>query len=89
MMAKCVCFDGPNFTGNTLELDGDELDLTRVGRAPLGTRDWNDVIQSIQINSGRWQFFRHVQFQGTCWELGEVGHTTGFGHDQISSIHCM
>jgi CPA1 family monovalent cation:H+ antiporter len=89
-MAKCVCYDGPNFTGNKLELDGDERDLTNVGRGFLGGQNWNDVIKSIEINSGRWQFFRHVQFDGTCWELGEGSYNgTGFEPNQVSSIHCM
>jgi Beta/Gamma crystallin len=86
-VAKCVCYDNQ---GNTLELDGDERDLTDVGRAPLGTRDWNDAIVRIDINSGSWQFFRDIKFQGTCWQLSEGSHSPPeFEPHQISSIHCM
>jgi hypothetical protein len=88
-MAKCICYDEDNFSGNTLELDGDERDLTNVGRAPFGTRDWNDVIKSIQINSGTWQFFEHVNFQGRVWELGPGSYRNEFPQNIISSIHCM
>jgi hypothetical protein len=79
-MAKCVCYDRD---GNTLELDGSERDLTNVGRAPLGTRNWNDAIVRIQVNSGQWAFFRHINFEGTRWDQ------SNFEPDQISSILCM
>ncbi|WP_316176362.1 beta/gamma crystallin-related protein [Bradyrhizobium sp. SZCCHNRI1073] len=91
-MAQCILHWDENFTGNALVLNGSISNLSdRSGDLP--GKDWNDETSSITINSGRWKFFEHVNFQGASMELGvgQYPNMHGFpvGDNQLSSVQLL
>jgi hypothetical protein len=73
-------FGEPNFRTN--------LNISYVGDA------WNDQISSIVVVSGRWQFFRHINFGEPMGQILGPGYypwvaDVGIENDHISSFKCV
>ncbi len=53
--------------------------------------DWNDIISSIIVHSGTWEFWEHANFQGRCLTLGPDYYPTleEWWHDRISSFRAI
>ena len=85
-MAHCTVFDWGD--KNSKDFDGNEPDLTNVGRGPLGSQDWNDVIVKIEVQSGKWRFCEHINAGGQCWDFGPGTHNN-FPPNTISSIYVL
>jgi hypothetical protein len=86
-MATCTVYDASE---NEHDFDGNEPDLTKVGRGPLGSQDWNDVITRIVVQSGRWRFCEHINAGGQCWDFGPGAYEQGaFRPNVISSVYVL
>lgn len=51
-------YDGPNYSGPSIRLDGEAPDLSRIG--------FNDRASSIRIVSGQWEVCVDAHFRGSC-----------------------
>ncbi|MDX2218809.1 MAG: beta/gamma crystallin-related protein [Burkholderiales bacterium] len=77
--ADVVVFSGTNFTGGSRTLDGRMESFETIG--------FNDVVSSIIVNRGNWQFCTDANFRGNCQTLGpgRYGSLDGGLRNQISS----
>jgi len=73
-------FEHTGFEGNSRHISEDEPSLV-----PLG---FNDVLSSIRIHDGRWEFCEHVNYAGRCWTFeADEPNVVPLGlNDRISSI---
>lgn len=85
-MANCTVYNYGD--KDSKDFDGNENDLTNVGRGPFGAQDWNDQIIKIVVQSGRWRFHEHVNAGGQHWDYGPGQHTD-FPPNVISSIYVL
>lgn len=71
-------FEGPNFTGRSVRIDGDAPDFRRI--------NFNDMPSSFRIHSGYWEVCFDINYRGRClvfWE--DAAQLTGGWNNQISS----
>lgn len=71
-------FEGPNYTGRSIRVDGDAPDFRRM--------NFNDIPGSFRIQSGYWELCFDINYRGRCqifWE--DTPQLTGGWHRQISS----
>jgi len=98
-MAELVLFVDSEFGGLHTHIFESTSDFTRLALGGVrsgvdGT--WNDIASSFVIVSGRWQFFKDINFQfpqGDPHGLGPglYGFTEWFGidNDSISSVRLI
>lgn len=77
--ADVVIFAGQNFTGGSRTLSGRMDSFDTIG--------FNDVVSSIIVNRGTWQFCTDANFRGNCQTLGPGRYPSLSGNltNQISS----
>lgn len=71
-------FEGPNFTGRSIRVDGDAPDFRRM--------NFNDMPSSFRIQNGFWELCFDINYRGRCqifWE--DAPQLTGGWNRQISS----
>ncbi|MFC4724214.1 beta/gamma crystallin-related protein [Glycocaulis abyssi] len=71
-------FEGPNFTGRSIRLDGDAPDFRRM--------NFNDVPSSFRISRGYWEICFDINYRGRCqifWQ--DAPQLTSGWNNQISS----
>lgn len=71
-------FEGPNFTGRSIRVDGDAPDFRRM--------NFNDLPSSFRIENGYWEICFDISYRGRClifWE--DAAQLTGGWNNQISS----
>lgn len=75
-----VLYQDAGFSGRSIALDRDEVDLGRIG--------FNDKASSVSVGYGVWLLCEHAQFQGRCITVnGDVGDLGRYRlNDQISSV---
>src|SRR5690348_16465721 len=100
-MAEIVLFVDANFGGLHTHLyestpDFTQLSLTGVGTGLPGNATWNDIVSSFVIVSGRWQFFKDINFQflqGNPAGLGPGAYHFveffGIDNDSLSSVRLI
>jgi hypothetical protein len=71
-------FEGPNFTGRSIRVDGDAPDFRRM--------NFNDLPSSFRVENGYWEICFDISYRGRCqifWE--DAPQLTGGWNRQISS----
>ena len=86
-----------NFGGLHTHIFGDTPDFTQLALGGVGSGiggDWNDKVSSFVIVSGRWQFFKDIQFHPSPLPFpGGLGpglypwvEAVGIDNDSLSSV---
>ena len=55
-MAQVILWENSDFTGKSLTLESDVADLTQFS--------FNDILTSVQVNSGTWTLYSNANFGG-------------------------
>ncbi len=85
-MAEIILFEHINFHGAHKHLYGSEANL-----AAADDNFFNDKISSFVITSGRWQFFRDINYSGPASGVFGPGRynwveNVGISNDSVSSV---
>jgi hypothetical protein len=83
-----------NFGGLHTHLFGNTPDFTQLALGGAGSGiagNWNDKVSSFVVQSGRWQFFRDVNYVVPIGPVFGPGiynwvEAVGVGNDQVSSV---
>jgi Beta/Gamma crystallin len=96
-MAEIVLFIDANFGGLHTHIYQSTPDFTQLARGGVNSGingNWNDIVSSFIIESGRWQVFRDINFrvnQGGILGPGHYSFVEDFGidNDSISSVRLV
>jgi hypothetical protein len=99
-MAELVIFEDINFGGLHTHIFESTADFTQLALGGAGSGingNWNDKVSSFVILSGRWQFFKDINFtpaplpfpQGLGPGLYHFVETFGIDNDSISSVRLI
>ena len=76
-----VLFEHIDFGGRSWTIQDDVANFVHHG--------WNDIVSSIEVREGEWEFCEHVDYGGRRWTLGPGRyrwvHDVGIPNDMLSS----
>ena len=99
-MAELIMFVDIDFGGLHTHIFGSTADFTKLSLGGTGSGidgNWNDKLSSFKIVSGRWQFFKDIDFgptplpneQGFGPGLYQWVEDYGIDNDSISSVQLI
>jgi len=96
-MAELVIYVDSNFGGLHTHLYESTPDFTQLALGGVSSGiggNWNDKVSSFVIVSGRWQFFKNINFnfeQGATLGPGLYSNVENFGidNDSLSSVRLV
>jgi hypothetical protein len=96
-MAEIILYVDSNFGGLHTHLFESTRDFTKLALGGVGTNvggNWNDIVSSFVIVSGKWRFFKDINFQfrqGQDLGPGLYSFVQDFGidNDALSSVELI
>ena len=86
LVSKIILYEHCGFTGRQLALECSNSDLRRSC--------FNDTASSVKVQSGIWNLWEHIYFNGRCYQVGPGEYDIGvicaqIGNDVISSVELV